>query len=59
MAYTTSKRTNLLQNQDDFQIVLATQPSLFTKGFLIKTLEPIQVNKTQPRTWTIQCTNYK
>jgi hypothetical protein len=50
MSYTTSIRTNLLQNQSDFEIDLKTQSIIFRKGYFIKKLDPIQDNPKEPRT---------
>lgn len=55
MSYTTSERTNILQNQEDFKL-LDNQPLIFKRGYFIKELDPIQEDRTQPRTVTVTCT---
>jgi hypothetical protein len=39
MSYTTTTRTNLLQNQIDFQLS-ENQPIIFKRGYFIKELDP-------------------
>jgi hypothetical protein len=55
MAYTTSTRTNILQNQIDFKLP-ENQPIIFKRGYFIKTLDPPQEDSTNPRTVTVTCT---
>lgn len=55
MSYTTSTRTNLLQNQENFTLS-ENQPLIFKRGLFIKTLDPIQEDPTKPRTVTVACT---
>jgi hypothetical protein len=55
MAYTTSERTNILQNQEDYILPL-NQPIIFNRKLFTKTLDPIQEDPTKPRTVTIKYT---
>ena len=60
MSYSTTQRTNLVQNSPDYKLP-DNQAPIFRKGLFIKTLDPIQPDPTQPRTVTVKCTykNYK
>ncbi len=55
MSYSTSIRTNILQNQEDFKL-FNNQPLIFKRGLFIKELNPIEQDPTQPRTVTVTCT---
>jgi hypothetical protein len=55
MSYTTSTRTNQLQNSDDFKLS-ENQPNIFKKGYFIKELDKPQEDKNKPRTVTVTCT---
>ena len=54
MSYSTSTRTNISQNQEEY-ILPENQPLIFKRGLFIKTLDPIQEDPTQIRTVTIKC----
>ena len=57
MAYTTDIRTNLAQNQPNFQLpAIENEPIIFKRGYFIKELDPIQENPNLPRTVIIKCT---
>ena len=57
MAYTTDIRTNLAQNQLNFQLPsIENEPIIFKRGYFIKELDPIQENPNLPRTITIKYT---
>jgi len=55
MSYTTTKRTNLVQNSPNFRLP-ENLPPIFKKGLFTKTLDPIQPDPTQARTVTVKCT---
>ncbi|KAH6711867.1 hypothetical protein BKA61DRAFT_578295 [Leptodontidium sp. MPI-SDFR-AT-0119] len=55
MSYSTTTRTNITQNQEDFKLS-DNQPLIFKRGLFIKELDPIQQDPTQPRTVTVSCT---
>ena len=55
MSYSTTIRTNIQQNAQDF-ILLTKQPAIFSKGLFTKTLDPPQENPRDYRTITITCT---
>lgn len=55
MSYTTTTRTNLLQNQENYTLP-ENQPLIFKRGLFKKTLDPIQEDPTKPRTVTVTCT---
>jgi hypothetical protein len=55
MSFTTSTRTNLLQNQESYKLP-ENQPLIFKRGLFIKELDPIKEDPTLPRTVTITCT---
>jgi hypothetical protein len=49
-------KLNISQNHPDFELrLLDKQASLFKKGYLNKTLNPIQENIEDLRTCTIKC----
>ena len=57
MSYTTDIRTNLAQNQPDFQLPpIKQEPIIFKRGYFIKELDPIQENPNLPRTIIVKCT---
>jgi len=57
MAYITDIRTNLAQNQPNFQLPpLEEEPNIFKRGYFIKELDPIQEDPNLPRIVTIKCT---
>jgi hypothetical protein len=49
MSYSTTARTNIIQNQEDFKLS-DNQPLIFKRGLFIKELDPIQQDPTKPRT---------
>ena len=57
MSYTTDIRTNLAQNQPNFQLPpIEQEPIIFKRGYFIKELDPIQENPSLPRTIIVKCT---
>ena len=54
MAFITSEKTNLFQNEPNF-ILSENQPIIFKRGYFTKVLDPSQEDKTKPRTVTIKC----
>jgi hypothetical protein len=56
MSQDSSIKLNISQNHPDFEVrLLDEQASLFKKGYLKKTLNPIQENIEDLRTCTIKC----
>jgi hypothetical protein len=55
MSYSTTIRTNIQQNAQDF-VLPTKQPAIFSKGLFTKTLDPPQENPRDYRTVTITCT---
>jgi len=55
MPYTTSKKTNIQQNNPEYTLPF-TKSALFNKGFLRKGLNPPQEDNTKPRTVNVYCT---
>jgi hypothetical protein len=59
MAYNSSIKLNILQNQEDFELEpISQQPPLFKYGLFKKTLDPPKVNPEELenyRTVTITC----
>ncbi|PVH68542.1 hypothetical protein DL98DRAFT_578774 [Cadophora sp. DSE1049] len=55
MSYSTTTRTNIIQNQEDFKLS-NNEPLIFKRGLFIKELDPIQQDPTKPRIVTISCT---
>ena len=55
MSYSTTIRTNIQQNAQDF-VLPTKQPAIFSKGLFTKTLDPPQENPRDYRTITITCT---
>ena len=56
MSQKSSIKLNLSQNHLDFKLKpLDEQSSLFKKGYLKKTLNPIQQDPEETRTCTIKC----
>ncbi len=57
MSYTTNIRTNLAQNQPNFQLPsIEEEPIIFKRGYFIKELDPIQENPNLLRTVTVKYT---
>ena len=55
MSQDSSIKLNISQNHSDFELKpLDKQASLFKKGYLKKTLNPIQENSKDLRTYTIK-----
>jgi hypothetical protein len=59
MAYNSSIKLNILQNQEDFELEpIAQQPPFFKYGLFKKTLDPLKANPEELenyRTVTITC----
>jgi hypothetical protein len=56
MSQGSSIKINLTQNHSDFKLeLLDKQATLFKKGYLKKTLDPIQEDPKDTRTYTIKC----
>ena len=56
MSQQSSIKLNISQNHPDFILkFLNNEPLLFKKGYLKKTLNPIQENLEDARTYTIRC----
>jgi hypothetical protein len=56
MSQGSSIKINLIQNHPDFELgPLNKQATLFKKGYLKKTLNPIQEDLKDTRTYTIKC----
>jgi hypothetical protein len=56
MSQPSSIKLNIIQNHPDFILKsLDKEPLLFKKGYLKKTLNPIQENPEDARTCTIRC----
>jgi hypothetical protein len=56
MSQGSSIKINLIQNHPDFKLKpINKQGPLFKKGYLKKTLDPIQEDPEETRTCTIKC----
>ena len=53
--YTTSEKTNIFQNSQDYILPLS-KSNLFRKGYFIKILNPPNTDITKPRTVLVTCT---